>query len=565
MVQKLKSLRVDLIIITVILIAGLIFTFGIEKLLDISLYDESDYLYRGVTLWNAGFPPAELAPLYSIWYFIISFLEPNRVMLYFLNYKLMMILPPIFVYALLRKNTVSIPISLTISSLLLVSHANTYIGWRVSYFGLIVLLATCILISHKKSLLLNSLFASLGALLVSYVRPEYFLTYILSTLLFIFLFVREYNKLEKQYLLGLLAVYGLYSALLLGTLGVPIAGSRSFGAFAQHFSMNWVSWTGSTINPGTNWWDIIALNFGSAHSIPEALAKNPSAFLLHITDNLRNLAPTTAHLIFPVNFFLSRRVAILLIVGLLITYVVNTRSKRLLILVEYKSLLIFFGLFALPGLVSITIIYPENHYILLPGVLTIVLMAILLTNHDFAECRINFFTFGCNVNLPIGIRSKPTHVLMRETGGKQEQMGYKQLLLISLFVIALTLYVSQNREKTQQPTLNTIRFIQSLGIHKPVNLLEAEGGYNIYLGDNFHRVAEYDKSVGFNHFRADQNINMIVVSYTLLNDTRFINDPEWQGFLTDYRQLGYIQQKIYKQKIYNTGMNLILSADLLQK
>jgi hypothetical protein len=188
--------------------------------------------------------------------------------------------------------------------------------------------------------------------------------------------------------------------------------------------------------------------------------------------------------------------------------------------------LIFFGLFILSGLVSILIIYPENHYILLSGVLTIVMMSILLTNHDL----------------------------------EQEPIGYKQLLLISLLVVVLAPYFKQNREATQKPNLNTIRFIQSLGIHEPVYLLETAGGYDIYLGDNFHRVAEYSKITGFNRFRADHSINMIVVSDTLLNDTRFNNDPEWQRFLTDYRQFGFLQREIPQ-----TDMNLLLLADLLQK
>ena len=170
MVQKLKSLRVDLIIVIVLLSAGLKFTLGLRNVVDISLYDESDYLYRGVTLWKAGLPPADLAPLYSVWFFLISFLEPNRVRLFFLSYKLSLILPPIFVYGLLRKNTVSIPISLVISLLLLVSYANRSIGHRVSYFGLIAILATLMLISQKQSLLFNSLFASMGALLTTIVQ-----------------------------------------------------------------------------------------------------------------------------------------------------------------------------------------------------------------------------------------------------------------------------------------------------------------------------------------------------------------------------------------------------------
>jgi len=528
MVQKLKSLRVDIIIILVILVAGLKFTFGLEKVLDISLYDESDYLYRGVTLWNAGLPPADLAPLYSIWLFILSFFEPNRVLLYFLNYKLMMIFPVIFVYCVLRKNTVSIPVSLTISLLLLISGVHIYIAFRVSYFALMMILAVFLFISHKGSLLINSFVASMGALVVSYIRPEYFLTYVLATLLFIYILIREHKNLEKRYLLRLFVVYGFLSLFLFGTLGIPVNGKRSIGAFAQHFSVNWVARTGSPINPWTSWWEIMAVNFGTADSIPEAFVANPSAFLLHITDNIRHLAPATAHLIFPVDLFLSRRIMILLIIGLLILYSFITREKRLAILVEYKQYWIFFGLFIFTELVAILLIYPENHYILLPGVLTTVLMLILLANHNVEE----------------------------------KQMGYKPLLLIGLLVVILipTPYLRQQTEKTQTPHLNTIRFIRSLGINQSVNLLETAGGYDIYLGDNFHRVAEYGKSTGFNQFRAEQKINMIVVSDALLNDARFINDPEWQSFLTDYGQLGYLQKEIP-----DTNMHLILLADLIHE
>jgi hypothetical protein len=167
MLQKSNSRRADLIIITTILFAGLIFSFGLAKTVDIGLYDESVYLYQGVTLSHTGFDGSQEAPLYAIWYFILSLLGPNRVNLFYLNYNLITILVPILAYGMLRRNKVSIRISFIMSLSLLVSWGNAYTVPRVSPFALIIILATFILIGHKQSLLWSSLLASMGALLVS--------------------------------------------------------------------------------------------------------------------------------------------------------------------------------------------------------------------------------------------------------------------------------------------------------------------------------------------------------------------------------------------------------------
>ena len=536
-----QTARVDLIIIVTILIAGLKFTFGIENTLDIGLYDESQYLDRGVTLWNSGLPSSANAPLYAIWYFILSLLEPNRVNLYYLNYKLTIIALPILIYYLLRRNTVSILVSLIISWLVLVSPANAVTWPKVSHFGLLLILATILVIGHKGPLLRSSVFASIGALLVSYVRPEYFLTYILSTVLFIFLFIRDYKELERQYSLGLMACGLLLSVLLIGTLGFPITGNRSMLAFGQHFSLNWVYWNRSAINPWTNWGEIISHNFGSVHSLPEAFAQNPSAFLKHVTYNILNFLRFTPKLFFPVNLKeISASVVALLSIGLLvanlvIAYLSNTHYARLLTFIsnvrknilQYQRLLILVGLFLVPGLVSIIIIYPRDHYLLVFSVLMVAIIAILSTSPDF----------------------------------KQGQVNFKKLFFFCAVTLIATPGVPQGQNFAPKPNVNTIQFIQSMEISEQVNLLEAQGGYNIYLGSNFHRVKEYDKNANFDHFRADRNINMVVVSDLLLKDARFANDPEWQSFLENYHQSGYLQIEIP-----NTPRRKILvRADLLHK
>jgi hypothetical protein len=510
-------LRTDWLVIAIILIAGVKYTFGLENVRDIILYDESEYLFEGVTLLNRGLPEAQYAPLYGIWYFIISLFEPNRISLYFLNYKLMTILPPIFTYVLLRRYSVPIPTGLIFSWFFLISPLNGC--WpKVSYFALILTLLTFILISHNRSLLWSSLLASIGALLVSYVRPEYFLSYILLLLLFIFMLIQHYQNLERHHVPGIV-VYVIFSVLLLGALGIPVAGDRSMLAFGQHFSLNWVAWSGSNLNPWTNWDEIIALNFGSANNVREALANNPSVFLKHIIYNLR--APFDIYW-FPLRmkYKLSIGVATLLIAGLGIANISTIRSN----ISEYKRLLIIVCLFLIPGFLSLIIIFPREHYLMLFSTLTVLTIVILLSKHHY----------------------------------KPDQINNKRLFLLALFAIVLTPYFPSKSD--EKPNLSTIRFINSLRIHEPVDLLEAEGGYNIYLDDNFHRVAQYDKNMNFYHFLKDRNINMIVLSDSLRQDTRFRDDPEWQGFLADPHRSGYLQLTIPK-----TDSKLIIRDDLLHK
>ena len=152
MLQKLNLRKADLLIILIILLAGLKLTFMLEAGLDISLYDEASYLFWGIRIPVEGLPRTDYAPLYAIWYFIISLIEPNRVNLFYLNIKLMTILPPVLVYILLRKNRVSISVSSTISWFFLLSRANAYTWPKVSHFALLVILVILILVTRRSLL-----------------------------------------------------------------------------------------------------------------------------------------------------------------------------------------------------------------------------------------------------------------------------------------------------------------------------------------------------------------------------------------------------------------------------
>src|SRR5690349_8172504 len=95
MVKKiLQTFNIDVIIIIIILLLGAMLASGLENAVDIGLYDESAYLYRGIQLLHNGLAVPAKAPLYSIWYFVLSLIQPDRIRLYYLNYKLTMIVLP---------------------------------------------------------------------------------------------------------------------------------------------------------------------------------------------------------------------------------------------------------------------------------------------------------------------------------------------------------------------------------------------------------------------------------------------------------------------------------------
>jgi len=59
-------------------------------------------------------------------------------------------------------------------------------------------------------------------------------------------------------------------------------GDRTFIAFGQYFSLNWIQWTGSSLYPWAIWEKIVRENFGSVTSILQVFLSNPTVFLRHV-------------------------------------------------------------------------------------------------------------------------------------------------------------------------------------------------------------------------------------------------------------------------------------------
>ena len=116
---------------------------------------------------------------------------------------------------------------------------------------------------------------------------------------------------------------------------------------------------------------------------------------------------------------------------------------------------------------------------------------------------------------------------------------WDMLTALGVCVLALVLVQPADTGNRVQQNLAVITTLRSLNIEQPVDILEAEGEYGVYVGQNYNRVAEYSKQSSFNTFLQDRSIDMIVVSERLRNDTRFRDDPEWRSFLDDPDAMGF--------------------------
>lgn len=496
--------------VSALLFAGWKFTHGLELVQDIALFDETGYLNAGLHLHSLGLPHAESAPLYAIWYYVLSFLRADPVALFYLNFKALTTLLPLSLYAVLRRYQCPLLPAVIIAFLFLISGANLAVGPKVSQFAVLVILASLFVASFAQSNTARLAIITGGALLSSYARPELFFAFALLFVLSVGVFL-----VKERHVSNLSSVLGLAvgSILLIAALGVPPSGGwRSSMAFAQHFSLNWVSWTHNTeLSPWDDWQEIVARNFGGAQSITDAARNNPPLFVNHLVYNALNIPRPLireffrhANILLPFEYqdVEANLLLLAVILSVVVAYRQNLRELPARLRAE-KLIALALGCYLVVSLVSVILIYPDEHYLLITGILLIVLVALLITPEPLTQ------------NL------KPS-----------------QLLALALIIALITPFPSELLGNFGTPNAATIQTIRMLKIHEPVTMLDDQGNFSAYLGDNFRGVGGHEVSPNFDLFLKQKDINMILVTPVLQQD-KHLNNPEFYAFLKNYADAGY--------------------------
>lgn len=504
-----------------LLLIGMKYTSNIESFMDISTYDEGNYMQRGVNLMEWGVSHPSIGPLYSAWYYLLSLFQPDRVLLHYLNYRLLVILVPVAFFIVLLRYRVPVLPAFLLSVWLLIIDLNLTLWPKVNHFAAFVLLIFFALAANRR-LLDQMAIIAFGFLTAAYARPELFGPALVLMIAALILGVSR--RYPLSFFRGVGAVW-LVVALLRFGYGLPTDVNRTYVAFGQHFAVNWVAWNQSELNPWNEWEPIYQETFGNTDSVVIAAAENPPNFVRHVWTNIKLLPSILGyHYLKHPGVFLPEdktryEVAlfgILLAITLALTYqqwfpFVKHRARLHMPFFLSLGVLMVFAFF------QWLIIYPRPHYLLIPGICMLIIGTLLLAGNPTAPDRTVWITFPVALVLLLLVPATYTY--------SGPYPGNNNVRTVA-FIRSLPLIPAPFREVDRIP------------------IVEAEGGLDRYLGLPYLEVGEYEKDRNFADFLLNRDIAAVLYSPRLANDAGFKNDPEWVDFLANPDEYGFFTMPV---------------------
>ncbi|RPI74280.1 MAG: hypothetical protein EHM47_04050 [Ignavibacteriales bacterium] len=512
--------------ILILFIQGIILTNNIEDWLDIRLWDETLYLGNGIYFFKQKIM-SDWGPVYSLWYFILNLFTNDPINLYYLNYRLMIVLLPVIMSVFIYRLTNNVIISFFYSYLLLISMMNLFAWPRISHFLLIVILITFIAVTFIKSKEKKLVVAGLTTLIILYIRPEYVIAF------FVFLFIIGFLAIKKKIKINNLFIVTAGTTLLIIILGVPFSSSRSLTAFGQGYE-KYIPQNERLDESGKvkEWTEILYDDFGDPGSIFEAMKNNPGEFFFLLWQNIKSLPGLPSiykEFIFPSQFIhisgplISRiLVSLIALIPLLIIFLNKNDNKNYnQSLSNIKFIIGLSFILCIPPLSGIILFFPRLHYLILLLPLFYSLLVIIF--------------------IPFTIKNYATEV--------------SALILVLILSFIFLPDFSSWFGKQDAQNRNTIISLRNLNSDVKINILENNGGFAYYLGENYTWIKIHSKEEPFGEFLINQKINLIVDTETLSQSSQLKNDSTWYKFLTDPRSFGF------KENVLSSGVNIFLKEN----
>lgn len=502
---------------------------GIQHTMDVLLWDETNYLRNGVNFLHKI--PKNWGPIYSLWYFVLHFIQPNMLKLYFLNYQLMAIIPAMVFFWFLLSRGINFFPALLVNIFWIASSVNITVWPKVSFFCLILMLTGIIISLSFKKNTVRFFFLSFTALCMSYARPEFYLSFLVLMLLSVIVFIIEKPKIDTKnivFLGGLLFT----SVILHIVLGSPLFGdSRSVTAFAQHYMLNYYQWKQIDLPFWMNWKDSFDQVFKNAETFGDVVKNNPAEFQKHILSNTSGYTVQfnrdVSDILLPKKIFhLQSWLRWLLFLTIIIVFAAIKGFTQYFSSIKkgisnnFPVLFILLS-FSFPAFISAILIYPREHYFILQ--LPFILFFLMILFFDENSAKNN-------------AKNKIPLTIILIGGLMFLSPGAKDFRYFNLW---------NDDFIGSQPNLHTIRYLQTQyhTSKNEINILENEGGINSYLGKKYKWQRGFSKDTGWNLFLREKNIDIIYVTPLLRNDPRFVKDPEWQNFVKNPEKNGFITIK----------------------
>lgn len=488
-------------------------THGLKSAMDIFFLDETSYLVRGTKMFGAI--PKRWGPLYCAWYRILNIGEHDLVNLFYLNFKLMAIIPAVLLFVALSRYSRSIIIPLLIAFCFLISGFNLPVYPKISFFCISLILAALYLSSYLKDNFYKAMLFLSTALLLSFARPEFYLSFILIFVTAIILFLAKKIELKRQYAIPVIAFILIAIILHIG-LGNPMlmkidGHNRSIIAFGEHFAYNYSKWTHSDLYTWLAWEEIYKDNFGNADGLIAAMQANANMFWKHILTNAKGFFTAVlsmmAALVIPFKTGTTAAVVIGALLCLLVIISILTQIKKIL-----QLEILFLLIMSIPTLMSCFLVYPRNHYL----VLLIPLIGMLLIT--------------------------ATNII-------KEQKNTVTLLGVVLLVVLFGIFTPRAADfkyfemRKDEGVLNNqmaVELFKRIEVPQMLSMLSNEGDFSEFAKKKIEWIVPGSKKeTDFATFLTNEDPDVIYLTQSIFKNPYYANDESWTAFLTNYENYGY--------------------------
>jgi len=559
--QRLLTFVTEAVCLAALVLACVKLGRGVEGVLDLGIWDEADYLHRALLLPERGLPDPEWGPLYSVWYFALSRVWPDPVELYYGNTRLLLLLTTVAGYAFLRRVGARPWFALAGASVYLLSMAPHVLP-RPTLLAVLIILVALVCAASARTPEGACVRVGLGLLVASFARPEYFLSFLLMSLLLGGLLAREVwhgawkERARWHRVLRTGTAYGLGALALVAVMGNPFGNTsnRRFYAFCQHFADNYVRRTALPVNPWGECNKVISQVFGEVDTLGAAARANPGAFLAHLGQNLQRYPLESlrmfatgygSHSPLPGKRPWTREQAghlFLLVVALgLPLGVLASNARRLAGALRSRRVegtLTATCVVLLPVFASVVLIQPRQHYLVLQGLMALAVLSALVAS--------------------VGPGSAAASPDTAQASGSGVIAGPGKLLLSALLASVLMLAVPDLVRRQGGPAsvarehLQRVNAIRALGLETriasgdAIRVLDTQGGLSVYLGPPFRRIPTWTKRKGepLADYLRRERIDLVFLDGRLRQDSFFANDPALESFYAEPGSFGYATWRV---------------------
>ena len=503
-----------------VLLANIRYLTGVRDVVDPGVSMDPYYIHMAAQPIGAILrgPPA-WGPLYGLWLkpFVALLGDPLAVFAANLCALSIALSTAIYVHLLLltRRPAVGVAVAL----LFLISDANVPLAGKVSGFALLVMLCGWSVAALVPAGARRTSVAAAAVLLASYARPELY-----PAAMILWLVALWQTRAGEGWSAAIWPGVALTGALAIAAaVGMPMfspssGDGRLLDAFREHFPRNWSVWHGQWRYYQAVW----EQEFGDADSLLAAVRANPIAIAHHIADNLMNtvralFADAFRHhplLAAPEN---ARGVAIegwligAVVYGALALVAARATLRRDM-LARYGDALLSYAAVSSLCLLAAIVIYPREHYLVIPSVLALLAAALAFTVIAPAPAA----------------RGWPVRVLAA---------------VVCLLIVPRPFAAAEARAGSR-PVTDTIAFIRAQRLPPPVHVLTLTDGIGELLGPGYEEVKIWQKGAQpLEAYVRDRHVD-VVVALRMDHDNFVVDDGYWRLFRTDPGAAGFTRLRV---------------------